>query len=123
MQKQWNLDLGKANAYAVEGNIEGIKSAMDSYIKINSKYMAIGSIFGWGYMVQLENAIKQKKSQVIIENGIKNYILCFGIQDQIENFFKIFKKYYKDSKLNLNLQTKGSLSMWRPSMIVNSILD
>jgi len=74
-------------------------------------------------MIQLEQAIKRKEDKHLIENGIKNYILCFGIQDQIESFFNIFMKYYKDSKLNLELQTKGSLSMWRPSMIVKSILD
>ncbi len=123
LQEQWNLDLGKANALAVKGNIDEIEAVMKLYMNISSKYMALGSIFGWAYMVQLENAIRQKKPQAAIENGIKNYILCFGVQNQIENFFKIFKKYYKNSKLNLELQTKGSLSMWRPSMIVNSILD
>jgi len=90
---------------------------------ISSKHMAIGTVFAWCYMVQLENAVKKKMDQSVIENGIKNYILSFGVQDQIESFFNIFKKYYPDSKLSLELQTKGSLSMWRPSMIVNSILD
>ena len=85
--------------------------------------MSLANLFGWAYMIQLEKAIEAKEDKFIIENGIKNYILCFGIQDQIESFYNIFIKHYKDSKLSLELQTKGSLSMWRPSMIVKSILD
>jgi len=123
LQKQWNNDLEKANKYAVEGNINNIQKALAKYMNISSKYMALGTIFGWSYMIQLEQAIKQKKEQTIIENGIKNYMLSFGLQDQILSFYEIFIKYYPESKLNLELQTKGSLSMWRPSMIVNSILD
>ena len=74
-------------------------------------------------MIQLELAIKAKKDQAVIENGIKNYILNFGLQDQILSFYEIFKAKFPSSKLNLELLTKGSLSMWRPSMIIDSILD
>jgi len=123
LQKHWNEDLSEATNYAVEGNVRGIEKALAKYMKIDSKYMAIGTIFGWCYMMQLEQAIRDKKERTDIENGIKNYILCFGLQDQILSFFNIFGKYYPDTKLTLDLQTKGSLSMWRPSMIVSSILD
>lgn len=123
LQKQWNNDLSKANEYAVEGNISGIKEALAKYMNISSKYMALGTIFGWAYMIQLEQAVKQKKDQAVIENGIKNYILSFGLQDQILSFYEIFIRYYPHSKLTLELQTKGSLSMWRPSMVATSILE
>jgi len=85
--------------------------------------MAIGTLFGWCYMVQLEIAIENKTPQNEIENGIKNYMLNFGLQDQIENFFTYFKDAYPNSKLSLEHLTQGSLSMWRPSMIVSSILE
>jgi len=123
LQKEWNNDLAKANIYAVDGDIASVKKVLSKYMKIRSKYVHLANVFGWTYMIQLEQSIRQKVEQSKIENGIKNYILCFGIQEQIEVFFKIFKKYYPKSKLNLELQTKGSLEMWRPSMIVNSILD
>ena len=123
LQKQWNNDIAKANAYAVEGNTRGIKDTLSAYMTISSKYMSLATVFGWSYMIQLEQAVKQKKEQHTIENGIKNYILCFGLQDQIESFYNIFKKYYPQSKLTLEVQAKGSLKMWRPSMIVESILD
>ena len=123
LNEQWKADLSIANTYAVSGDVASIEKALSAYMKISSKYMSLATVFGWCYMVQLEQAVKSKKDQVTIENGIKNYILCFGVQDQIESFFNIFTRYYPKSKLSLELLTKGSLSMWRPSMIVKSILD
>ncbi len=122
-QEQWNHDLQKANEYAIEGDIDGIKRSIEKYMNISSRYMSLGTLFGWCYMTQLENSIKKKEPQYDIENGIKNYVLSFGLQNQIESFFHIFKDNYPETKLNLELLTKGSLSMWRPSMIVNSILE
>ena len=123
LQKKWNDDLSIANSFAIEGDVSGIQNALKFYMNIESKYMALGTIFGWCYMIQLENAVKKKLDQTIIEDGIKNYILNFGLQDQILSFFEIYIKRYPDSKLSLELLTHGSLKMWRPSMIVNSILD
>lgn len=123
LQDGWNKDVEKANISAVAGDAFGVKTALEKYLKTSSKYRSLATIFGWAYMVQLESALAQNRSQTELENGIKNYILNFGIQDQIENFFKQFKKKYPQSKLNIELLSKGSLAMWRPSMIVKSILD
>ncbi|WP_457744020.1 WD40 repeat domain-containing protein [Sulfurimonas sp.] len=123
LHTRWNNDVQNANRYAVIGDAVGVKNSLENYMNISSKYRSLATIFGWTYMVQLEDALKDGTSQLIIENGIKNYILNFGVQDQIENFFNLFKKTYKSSKLNLEILTKSSLSMWRPSMIVKSILD
>ena len=123
LQEKWQEDLDLAGSYASACNIEGVKETLQPYMKINSKYMAIATVFSWCYMMQLEQAIREKKTKQDIEHGIKNHILSFGLQDQIESFFNIFKKYYPDTKLNIELQPKGSLKMWRPSMIVDSILD
>jgi len=123
LHEKWNSDIAEANAFVVNGNVEGVRRTLDQYMSISSKYRSLAVIFAWTYMVQLENALDDGVSQSKIENGIKNYILNFGIQDQIENFFASFKKKFTTSKLNLELLSKGSLAMWRPSMIVNSILD
>ncbi|WP_373035284.1 WD40 repeat domain-containing protein [Sulfurimonas sp.] len=123
LQQEWNNDLIQANEYALNGDIKSLNSVLSKYMKINSKNNALANIYGWCYMAQLEDAVEQQKEQAVIENGIKNYILYFGLQDQIVNFFHIFKKQYPKSKLNLDLQTKGSVNMWRASMIVKSILD
>lgn len=123
LQEKWNEDLAIANNFAVEGDSSGVEQVLSKYMKISSKYMALGTVFGWCYMVQLEKAVLNKKPQYEIENGIKNYMLNFGLQDQIENFFNYFKSNYPQSKLSLEHLTQGSMSMWRPSMIVSSILD
>lgn len=123
LQQEWNKDLSTAESYAVDGDTKGVEKSLEKYMTISSKYMSIGTVFGWCYMVQLEQAIKDRQSKSKIENGIKNYILNFGLQDQILSLYEIFIETYGDSKLNLELLTKGSLNMWRPSMIVDSILD
>ena len=123
LQEQWNKDLAKANNFAVEGDVGGIEEALEPYMTINSKYMALGTVFGWCYMIQLEQAIDANKDKALVEEGIKNYILNFGLQDQILSLYEIFISKYKSSKLNLELLSQGSLSMWRPSMVVKSILD
>ena len=123
LQQQWNKDLATASSYAVEGNVSGLEGALSPYMIIHSKYRALATVFGWCYMVQLEQAVSTKKDKFLIEEGIKNYVLNFGLQDQILSLYEIFINKFPNSKLNLELLTKGSLSMWRPSMIVHSILD
>ena len=123
LQKEYNDAVAIANEFALDANIKEVNRALEKYMKISSKNSALADIYGWCYMVELEKAIEEKKEQNIIENGIKNYILYFGLQDQIVSLFNIFKDNYPQTKLNLELQTKGSKSMWRPSMIINSILD
>jgi len=123
LQSEWNEDLHKATDFAVDGDSDGVEEALKKYLKISSKNAAIATIFGLCYMTQLENAIAQKASQNDIENGIKNYMLNFGDQDQIESFINMFKLEYPESKLNPEFLTKGSVHMWRPSMVVGSILE
>ena len=123
LQALWNSDIQEANFFAMKGDVAKVKEVLHKYMQISSKYPSIGTTIGWCYMVQLENAVKEKKEQLVIENGIKNYILAFGLQEQILGFYDFFKKSYPESKLNFELLTQGSLHMWRPAMIVNSILD
>ncbi|WP_457749244.1 WD40 repeat domain-containing protein [Sulfurimonas sp.] len=120
--QEWRNDLKEANTYAVNRDIESIKQVLRKYFNITSKYAAIGTVFAWAYMNQLEDALRKKEPYAKIEQGIKNYVSNFGVDDQIELFFQIFKQRMPESKLELELLKKGSLSMWRPSMIVKSIL-
>ena len=123
LKKEWDTDLVKANSFAAAGDVNGVKNILNKYFDISSKFTALATIFAWAYINQLEKAIKEKIDRKRIENGIKNYILNFGVDDQIEIFFEIFKKRYKDTKLDIEQLKKGSLFMWRPTMIVKSILD
>ena len=123
LQQEWNSDLSMANRYAIEGDINGVEKSFEKYITISSKYTLLATVYGLCYMVQLEEAMNQKVSRSELENGIRNYMLSFGLQDQIENLFKQFKSHYPESKLTLDHLTRGSIKMWRPSMIVASILE
>ena len=123
LEQQWEEDLEKAREYAIEGDAMGVKNALSKYLKISSKYNSIATMFSLCYIVQLEQGIRKKLERKVLENGIKRYVLMFGIQEQIESFFQIFKKYYKDTKLNIEKLKQGSFEMWRPSMIVKSILE
>jgi len=123
LQAQWYEDQIKANSFAVEGDAKGVAKSLEKYMKISSKITAIATVFAWCYMVQLEDKARNDTSQLDIENGIKNFMVNFGLQEQIENFYTLFKEKYPSSKLTLEHLTQGSMSMWRPSMIVTSILD
>ena len=119
----WNEDLKKANIYAALGDVEGITKILQKYFTVTSKSLAIATVFAWCYMNQLEHALREKREQSEIENGIKNYVINFGLDDQIELFYEIFKRRYPDTKLTLEHLTKGSMKMWRPSMIEDSIFN
>ncbi len=123
LHEKWHKDLEKANYHAALGDATGVKDTLSYYLNISSKQRSLATLFAWAYIVQLENALRSDTPQIVIENGIKNYVLNFGLLEQIESFFTAFKEKYPSSKLNLELLSKGSLAMWRPSMIVNSILD
>ncbi|MBL0709272.1 MAG: hypothetical protein JJW00_09500 [Sulfurimonas sp.] len=122
LQEDWDKDMAIAGRYTADGNILELNHILNKYMKIDSKKIAIANIYSWCYIAQLEKAIKDKKDQSSIENGIKNYIAFFGLQDQIEDLFIIFKKLYKDSTLDLELESKTSTAAWKTSDIVNSIL-
>ena len=123
LNKQWLEDIGVANSYALSGDVQGVKDTLSIYLNIPSKYHALSNEFAWCYSTQIEQKIAEKAPQKEIEKGIKNYVLSFGLQDQIVVLFERFQKAYPESKLNIELLSEGSSSMWRPSMIVPSILD
>jgi len=123
LQDMWNSDLQRANAAAAHGDIQKVISIMQKYMKISSKYVALATLFSFAYMVQLEDALQRGEERLKIEKGIKNYIVNFGLSEQIEAFFHLFEDQFPETKLNLELLSKGSFAMWRPSMIVDSILE
>jgi len=123
LQEDWAKDIDIANTYAVKGNPEGVEKTLEKYMHIRSRYVSLATMFSWCYMRQLESALVRKEDIKVMEAGIKKFVSYFGIENQMESFFHIFKKYYKDSKLELDTLPKGSLSEWKPSMIFNSILD
>ncbi|MEA2073688.1 MAG: hypothetical protein U9O86_08895 [Campylobacterota bacterium] len=123
LQENWLEAQKNANSFAVEGDSQGVTKALSAFMKISSKSAAIATVYAWCYMVQLEDKARSNTAQHSIENGIKNFVLNFGVQDNIEHFYTLFKEKYPSSKLTLEHLPEGSMSMWRPSMVVESILD
>ncbi|MBW6488860.1 hypothetical protein [Sulfurimonas sp.] len=123
LQKQWERDLAKAKEYASSCDVDGIKASLESYMKIKSKNMDMASVLSQCYINELSCAIKDNKEQKSLENGIKNYLLYYGLDEKIGEIFTIFQAQYPETKLNIESQTQGSMNGWRPSMIVNSILE
>lgn len=123
LQEQWESDIQKAAEYASDADISGIKTVLEKYLKIKSKNMDIAAVLSLCYIAQLNKALKENREQKIIENGIKNYLLYYGLSEEIRDFFVIFQAQYPETKLNVESQICGSMGSWRPSMIVNSILD
>ncbi len=122
LQKAWNNALEKANSYAAVGDIDSIEEVLKPYMEISSKYIAIASVVAWCYITQLEKAVKEKTDISIIEDGIKKYVLTFGLRDEIESFYTICKRFYKELEIDLEILPKGSLKKWKPDMIAKSVL-
>jgi len=122
LNAQWEEDLEIASDFALHADIDGAKGILAKYMNIKSKSQEIANVFSKAHITQLYRALDEDKDQKSVENGIKNYMLYYGLTKRIEGFFEDFKVKFPHSKININSQKQGSISSWRPSMIVNSIL-
>ncbi|ABB44420.1 WD-40 repeat [Sulfurimonas denitrificans DSM 1251] len=122
LQQQWDNDFAQAEIYAKEGNVENIRKILALYMKTRSKNGYIAEIFSTLHLTQIKNAINEKIDQKILENGLKNYLLYYGITEPIKELFILFQAEYPESKLNIDSQVYGVMSRWRPSMAVDAIL-
>ncbi|TKI69963.1 hypothetical protein FCU45_04950 [Sulfurimonas crateris] len=122
LNAQWEEDLKKADDLALYANIEGTKGILAKYMKIKSKTQEIADVFSKAHITQLYKALDENMEQKKVENGIKNYMLYYGLTKRIEGFFEDFKVKFPHTKININSQKQGLIESWRPSMIVNSIL-
>ena len=123
LEQKWDKAALEANNYAAKGDALGVRDALGEFLEIKQKHAAIASIMAYAYRTQIEKAIRQKQPMQVIEQGFKNYVSNFGVDDHIKALFDIFKQRYKDSKLNLELLHEGSMSSWHPVMITLDILE
>lgn len=122
LNEQWEEDIERAKDFALHADINGAKGILAKYMNIKSKSQEIANVFSKAHITQLYRALDEDRDQKSIENGIKNYILYYGLTKRIEGYFEDFKVKFAHSKMNINSQKQGSIDSWRPSMIVNSIL-
>lgn len=122
LQQQWDDDFIKASLFAQETDIDAMKKILDKYIKIRSKNSSIATVFSILHLAQIKNIMNGEGDQKIVESGIKNYLLYYGLTEPIKELFLLFQAQYPESKLNIDSQVYGDMSRWRPSMAVDTIL-
>jgi hypothetical protein len=120
LEAQWNKTLEQAQRLVVKGNALELRTIFVNYLSINAKFSAIGSVFSQCYAIQLEQKIGQHVGANELENGIRNYIIMFGLDDTILDLYDLFKSNY-ETKTDLNMLKQGSLDSWTPAMIMNDI--
>lgn len=120
LETQWNKVLSKALSCVVKGDALELRSIFVNYLSINAKFAAIGSVFSQCYAIQLEQKMGLHAASIELENGIRNYIFMFGIDETIVEFFDLFKEKYP-TKTDLKMLKQGSLTTWTPAMILTNI--
>jgi hypothetical protein len=119
----WRDDFELANFHASNADVKNLKSTLDKYMKMNSKFSSLCTFFSICYINELKIAMAKKTTRLDLETGIINYVSFFGIESKILDFFKNFKASYPDTEIDLEQLKQGSSKSWNPTMIVNSILD
>jgi len=120
LEGHWNKVLDLALRYALKGEIEGLRKQFEFYLPISAKYVSMGSVFAQCYSVQLEQKLHAHAPSSELENGIRNYVGLFGVDDYIMFFFNLYKRDY-ETRLDLKMIKQGSLESWAPSMLINDI--
>lgn len=120
LEAQWNKIVDQAQRLVVKGNPQELRTVFVNYLSINAKFAAIGTLFAQCYAIQLEQKMGQHVLSTELENGIRNYIAMFGLDETIMEFYDVFKAHY-ETKTDLKMLRQGSLDSWTPAMIVNDI--
>ena len=120
LESNWNKVLDQALRYALKGEVEGLRKQFEFYLPISAKYASMGSVFAQCYSVQLEQKLQAHAPSSELENGIRNYVGLFGVDDYIIFFFNLYKRDY-ETRLDLQMIKQGSLESWTPSMLIDDI--
>lgn len=122
LENHWNKIVDQAQRFAAKGLARETLNVFEPYHAINAKFSAIGSVMAQAYCVQLEQKLRIKASQEIIERGIRQYVGLFGVDEGITTVFEYFKARYP-TKLDLESLKKGSLDTWNPLIHIDDITE
>ena len=120
LENHWNKVLDQALRYVIKGEIEGLRKQFEFYLPISAKYANMASVFSQCYAVQLEQKLRADAPSSELENGIRNYVGLFGIDDYILFFFNLYKRDFQ-TNIDLKMLKKGSIDTWSPSMLISDI--
>lgn len=82
--------------------------------------MAMAGVMSQAYCVQLKQKIRYDAAKEMIEQGIRRYVLVFGIDEGIKDILDYFKEM-SNSKLDLEILKQGSLESWTPNVRIDDI--
>jgi hypothetical protein len=120
LERQWNALVDQAQRFAAKGLASETLAVFESYFGISDKYTAMAWVIAQAYCVQLEQKLRIKAPQEVIEQGIRQYVAIFGIDEGINTVFDYFKNRYS-TKLDLEKLKQGSAEVWSPSLKIDDI--
>jgi hypothetical protein len=121
LEDDWNDHLVLAEKYAAKGDMVNVISSLEDFFQIKAKFLNISMVVQQAYISQLNRALRLDKSVPLIENAIKQYLLFFGEDAYLNDFFELFSEKYA-SKLDLSRLKKGDINLFRPAMIIPEIV-
>ncbi|HZF70338.1 hypothetical protein [Sulfuricurvum sp.] len=120
LENHWNNIVDQAQRFAAKGLAKETLNTFEPYHAINAKYSAIASVMAQAYCVQLEQKLRNKAPQEIIESGIRQYVGLFGRDEGITTVFEYFKARYQ-TKIDFETLKQGSLDTWNPLIRIDDI--
>ncbi len=120
LESQWSQQVDVALKHASKGDALGVQNALEAYMTIDAKKEAIATLFQQCYLKQLERLFKESATVHSIEEGIRNYVRLFGLDDMIESFYLQWREQAA-STLDIESLPKGSLSQWSSASVVMNI--
>ena len=122
LEEDWNYHLVLAEKYASKADVVNAIASLEDFFDIKAKFNAIAVVMQQAYISQLNRALRSKKSQFVIQNSIKQYLVFFGVDDHIENYIENYIEFF-GSSFDLSRLEKGNIELFRPSMIILDIVN
>ncbi len=117
LEEDWHHHLLLAEKYASKADVVNTVASLEDFFEIKAKHLPIAVVLQQAYIAQLNRALRSKKSQTVVQNAIKQYVVFFGIDDHIENYIEFFQ-----ADFDLSCLQKGDIKMFRPFMIIPDIV-
>lgn len=121
LEKEWSKHLEVAEKYAAKADVQNVCATLKDFFEIKAKHAAIAVVIQQAYISQLHHSLRSNISVAAIEDGIKQYVAFFGIDDHIENFYEKFAQN-RQTRLDISRLHKGSIHLFRPSFIIPDIV-
>lgn len=120
LERQWNGIVDQAQAYAAKGLVKETANVFEPYRTVKDKYSAMGAVFALCYRAQLEQMLRNNEPQRTLEQGIRQYVAFFGLDDMILQIFNYFQSR-TTTQIDLEKLPQGSLTSWSPAMVIDKI--